>query len=397
MSGRSFAANRCPHCGKRLVAWSGRVPAREARCDSCRRVWQRENNWPAEVRRRSAWVHDSTGKGRSTRGRSPVWSIVLAGGEGTRLQDLTVQELGRKVPKQYCAFVGTRSLLQHTIHRAARLGDPDHVLAVLPRGQESLALPQLAEVPWTRVVWQPANKDTAAGVLLALTYVRKAEPDATIVLFPCDHFVLPEDRFLRCVHTALGAVERLPDRVVLVGAPADRAELDYGWIVPGQSLGSVHDQGVRAVERFVEKPDADAASALHRSGALWNTLVIAVRAEVLWTLCWQRLPQLMLPFERLLRAIGTPDEVPVLNLIYAVMPERNFSRDLLVAAPDRLAVVPLVNVMWSDWGKAERILQTLREIGKPMALKIPCLDLTGEQRLTPRGLRLRALKAAASS
>ena len=47
-----------------------------------------------------------------------VWSIVLAGGEGERVQPLVQRWLGQPKPKQYCAFVGTRSLLQHTLDRA---------------------------------------------------------------------------------------------------------------------------------------------------------------------------------------------------------------------------------------------------------------------------------------
>ena len=36
-----------------------------------------------------------------------LWSIILAGGEGTRVSSLIHRWLGRPKPKQYCAFVGT--------------------------------------------------------------------------------------------------------------------------------------------------------------------------------------------------------------------------------------------------------------------------------------------------
>ncbi|MDC8446861.1 MAG: hypothetical protein LV473_00735 [Nitrospira sp.] len=48
-----------------------------------------------------------------------VWSIVLAGGEGERMKPLVQRWLGRHRPKQYCTFVGTRSMFQHTVDRAA--------------------------------------------------------------------------------------------------------------------------------------------------------------------------------------------------------------------------------------------------------------------------------------
>jgi hypothetical protein len=47
-----------------------------------------------------------------------VWSIVLAGGEGERIKPLVQRWLGRHRPKQYCSFVGTRSMFQPTLDRA---------------------------------------------------------------------------------------------------------------------------------------------------------------------------------------------------------------------------------------------------------------------------------------
>ena len=54
----------------------------------------------------------------------PLWSIILAGGEGNRTRPFIEQWLGRHKPKQYCTFVGNRSMLQHTFDRADRLVRP---------------------------------------------------------------------------------------------------------------------------------------------------------------------------------------------------------------------------------------------------------------------------------
>jgi len=41
-----------------------------------------------------------------------LWALVLAGGDGTRLQSLTRLIAGAPIPKQYCRLVGDRSLLE---------------------------------------------------------------------------------------------------------------------------------------------------------------------------------------------------------------------------------------------------------------------------------------------
>jgi mannose-1-phosphate guanylyltransferase len=83
----------------------------------------------------------------------------------------------------------------------------------------------------------------------------------------------------------------------------------------------------------------------------------------------------MMPlFERLGQAIGTPAENQVLLAIYREMPESNFSSDLLQAVPDHLTMIELAGVIWNDWGKPERITETLGRIGKAPAFPLECLD-----------------------
>jgi len=46
--------------------------------------------------------------------KKALWSIILAGGEGERTRPFIERWLGYHRPKQYCSFVGNRSMLQHT-------------------------------------------------------------------------------------------------------------------------------------------------------------------------------------------------------------------------------------------------------------------------------------------
>ena len=303
-----------------------------------------------------------------------LWSIILAGGEGTRVSTLVHRWLGRPKPKQYCAFVGTRSMFQHTLDRASRLTPPDRMVTVVAHSHRHEALAQLDGRGGNTILFQPANRDTAAGVFLPLTYIRARAPQATVVLYPSDHFVYPEDRFLETVRGAVRIAESHPDRVVMVGVAPDRLELDYGWIQPGQSLADPPDEPVQAVRSFLEKPDAAQADAALRAGAFWNTLVFATNVDLLWMLGWQCVPDMMPLFDRLSQAIGGPEEGRALKAIYRDMPAKNFSSDLLQRVPEKLAVVELTGVLWSDWGKPERIAETLRRIDRRPAFPLTCLD-----------------------
>jgi mannose-1-phosphate guanylyltransferase len=268
------------------------------------------------------------------------------------------------VPKQYCAFVGGRSMLQHTLDRASRISNPEAIVTVVAREHAGYWRSQVGGALASGVVTQPVNRDTAAGIFLPLARVRAMDPGATVAVFPSDHFIYPETRFVAAVETALRAAGELPQRLVLLGVRPDEPEPDYGWIFPGRELLDLEGQRVHAVRTFLEKPSAEDARAAREEGALWNTMIIAAKVETLWRLGWRYLPELMFRFESYVEAIGTPMENAALTSVYADMPNRNFSSDLLQRARTEVAAIELEGVLWSDWGRAERIAETLARLGK---------------------------------
>lgn len=296
--------------------------------------------------------------------RGKLWSIVLAGGDGHRTKEFVRRWLGCDKPKQFCTFVGTRSMLQHTLDRATRLTPWDRVVVSAARHHQSELWPQLEGRPAGMVLLQPKNVDTAAGVLLPLTFILARDPQATVAIYPSDHFVHPEDAFIFAVDQAVRGSALLGGRAVLLAAKPEALELEYGWIKPGRFMGWTGKAAVRAVETFVEKPDEATARVAMATGGLWNTMVVAAKGKELWKLGWKCVPDMMPLFEWLKATIDTPEELNILDEIYETMPRHNFSSDMLQRAPERLAVMEMKDVLWCDWGNGERIVSGLEKIGK---------------------------------
>lgn len=292
-----------------------------------------------------------------------LWSLVLAGGEGERTRPFIQRWLGFHMPKQYCRFVGTRSMFQHTIDRADLIAPGSRRVAVIARAHHAEAQKQMKGREDGKLVLQPENRGTAAGVFLPLAYIRAADPDATVVIYPSDHFVSPQEDFAATVQNAVSAAELAPEKVILLGAVPAGAEQDYGWILP-QREGSAPATGPQPVRCFLEKPDRDTARAAYEAGGLWNTFILAARAELLWKLGNALMPQITDRIARIQEAIGTSRELQAIDEEYEAMPVRNFSSHLLEQAPESLSVMQLGDVDWSDWGRPERIAETLRRIGK---------------------------------
>lgn len=291
--------------------------------------------------------------------RAPsLWSIVLAGGEGERTRPFVESWLGYHKPKQYCTFYGDRSLFQQTVDRADALGTPSRRVAVVARHHLDEATRQLRCRPRGLLLAQPANRGTAAGILFALARIRAAEPSGLAVVYPSDHFVFPEARFVGVVGRAVEAAREHLESLVLLGVTPDGPEGDYGWIRPGSGVGRL-----RRVAGFVEKPSPNACEALMAEGALWNSMVVAGRIETFWRLATRAVPESTALFSLYWDAVGTPWEIEVLEQIYELLPSRDFSKDVLESTHDRLLVLLLDGVLWSDWGRPERIARTLRSIG----------------------------------
>jgi len=293
-----------------------------------------------------------------------LWSVILAGGEGQRMRPLIQRWLGRHRPKQYCTFVGTRSMFQHTLDRADMLTPPGRRVSVVARSHRAEVFHQIGCRQSGKILLQPLNRDTAAGIFLALTHVRSQDPQAIVAVFPSDHFIFPDHCFINTVRSVVHAVDTWRDRIILLGAAPDRPEPDYGWIQPGAELGWTNVCPVRAVQSFVEKPCASRARQAMADGALWNTLVFVARVETLWNLGWRCFPPLIYMFEKLKAAMGRGLEEQVLDEIYRSMPAHSFSSQLLARVTDQVALMELRDVVWCDWGRPERIADALRALGK---------------------------------
>lgn len=301
------------------------------------------------------------------------WSIVLAGGEGERVRPLVERWLGSHKPKQYCTFVGRRSMFQHTLDRIAALTLPERTVTIVAREHRHEVWRQLDGRQTGMVLFQPQNRNTAAGILLPLTYIRASDPQATVTIFPSDHFVHPESRFLEAVERAIWTAEWMPDRLVLMGARPEDLELEYGWIQPGHTLAYANGYRVRTVHEFLEKPDAPRARKAMASGAIWNTLVLAAKLDTLWKLAWRCLPDLMPYFERIGQVLGTAEEGLTIEKAYQRMPMRNFSSDFLERVAHSVSTIELSGAIWSDWGNPNRIAATLERIGMAPHFPLDCL------------------------
>jgi mannose-1-phosphate guanylyltransferase len=293
--------------------------------------------------------------------------VVLAGGDGKRLQPLIRRLLGFDLPKQYVRFSGTRSMLEQTYGRAERLIDPERIFTVIAREhlKHAEVQRQISSRPPYSLVVQPINRETGPGLLLPLIHLFKRYPSSTVAVFPSDHFLLPEDLFVDYVQQAFEAVEQCPARIVFLGVEPEDPEPEYGYIIPGRESLDLNESALR-VEAFLEKPGQAIASQFISQGALWNTMVMVFKPEVMLHLISLSSPKLYHSFQQIFQALGTCSEAAVIEEVYRRMEPMNFSKDLLEVSElysrNQLSVIPMRGLFWSDWGSEGRIWSALEKL-----------------------------------
>jgi mannose-1-phosphate guanylyltransferase len=167
-------------------------------------------------------------------------------------------------------------------------------------------------------------------------------------------------------------VRQRPDLVVLMGVEAAAPEPEYGWIEPREQPLPLPGEPAFPIRRFWEKPSARLAQRLFERGALWNSFVMVGRVSTLLALIRLTAPDLHRSFAEIAGTLGTLGETPALERLYRGLPPVDFSRQVLSARPDHLAVLPVRGVHWNDLGDPERVLATRRRARTmPMRERLP--------------------------
>jgi mannose-1-phosphate guanylyltransferase/mannose-6-phosphate isomerase len=196
----------------------------------------------------------------------------MCGGAGTRLWPASRENR----PKQFLPLFGPHSTFQETIRRVADpalFGRP----IVVTNGQyRFLVAEQLAAIgAEADILLEPVRRDSGPAIVAGATYALRRGGDPVVAALAADHVVSDPAAFAKvCGAAGEAAVD---DRIVMFGVEPVRPATEYGYIRPGPAIRP----GLFAIERFVEKPDAETAARYVAEGYLWNSGNFVFRAGFL--------------------------------------------------------------------------------------------------------------------
>ena len=192
-----------------------------------------------------------------------TWAVILAGGDGTRLQSMTRAITGDDRPKQFVPVIGGTTLLDQTRRRVALSIERERTLIVVTRKHRRFYKPLAKEISPNLLVEQPHNKGTAPAIVYALLRIAAKSPQAIVAMFPSDHFFADDEEFMSHIDAAVTAVRAQPEAVTLLGITPTAPETEYGWIEPQPSILSHAEKSITRVSKFWEKAGVEFGNYAH--------------------------------------------------------------------------------------------------------------------------------------
>src|SRR5262249_5691421 len=131
-----------------------------------------------------------------------MFAVIMAGGSGTRFWPASRERL----PKQFLAITGDRTMLEETLARAERFAPPDRISLVVGRVHADLTKRIMSGKP-IEVLVEPCGRNTAVCVGLAALHAKRVAAggvteDEPIAVLPADHFIADVEGFARTIRAA---------------------------------------------------------------------------------------------------------------------------------------------------------------------------------------------------
>jgi mannose-1-phosphate guanylyltransferase len=249
-------------------------------------------------------------------------------------------------------------MLQQTIERLRPIADSAEVWVITNELLAAEIEAQLPGVPRQHIIEEPVARNTAPACGLAAFLVEKSNPDAVIGVFPSDHVIGDEPRFLKVIERGI-QLAAAGDVMVVLGIEPTRAETGYGYIEtgddgPGESLH---------VRRFTEKPSRNRAEEFVAAGNyFWNSGMFLWSARTLAKAVREHLPETAPLLEEIAAAFGTDRFDAVFAELYPRC--ENISVDYAILEPrsakgehrSRLYCLP-AEFGWNDLGSWESLYE----------------------------------------
>jgi mannose-1-phosphate guanylyltransferase / mannose-6-phosphate isomerase len=276
--------------------------------------------------------------------------VIMCGGAGTRLWPVSRESM----PKQFVPLIGQGSTFQQVMRRVC---DPElfaRPIVITHSEFRFVVAEQLRDCGISAdIVLEPVRRDSGPAVAVAAVLAGERDPDALVLMLAADHVIRKAPEFRDACRDAADTAAQ--GRIVTFGIHPTHAATNYGYIRVGKAINGA---GVREVEAFVEKPNAQTASKYVAEHYLWNSGNFLFHAATMW----QEIEQFEPLMAEAVRAsvAGSTRDLDFLRLApepFGRAPKKSI--DYAVMERTKHAAVVPADLGWSDIGSWSAVWDVL--------------------------------------
>ena len=270
-----------------------------------------------------------------------LYTIILAGGNGTRLWPLSREEL----PKQFLNLTNHSTLLQNTVTRTLEFTNPEKLFVVAGEKWHALVQHQIIQVRnfnHNFLIQEPCGRNTCPAIALGISYLQSkqnAKDDDLVLICPSDQIISNLDAFSSAIDKALQTAKE--GYISTFGIVPTGPETGFGYL----NATGKNENGFCKLKGFVEKPDLETAIRYYEEGNYyWNSGMFLFRIGDIMEAITKHIPEIGESAEKGYDFfLGRFAELPSISLDYAVMEKLH-----------NTAMIPL-NAGWSDVGSWDAV------------------------------------------
>jgi mannose-1-phosphate guanylyltransferase len=214
-----------------------------------------------------------------------------------------------------------------------------------------LAAEQLPDIPAANLIGEPARRDLAAAVGLAMCHVARRDEDAPVAILWGDNYMNDVPTFLGVMAAAEQMLRAGEAQILFVGETPRFANENLGWIGLGEEVGAVDGPPTYRFDSFAYRPPLETCQQWLAAGThVWNTGYFVTTPRYIRGLYARHQPAMWARLETIVAHIGLDDYKQVLHAEYPQLASLSFDDAILSHMPHDDALVLHGRMGWSDPG-----------------------------------------------